>query len=177
MTMICCSTGIGWYCGCFNTSTTRAPRASCFCVAWSSSEPNWANASSSRYCARSSRKRPATCFIALICALPPTRDTNARIDRRSHVREEHVGLEEDLAVGDRDDVRGDVGGDVPRLRLDDGKGGERPRPHRVRQLGRPLQQAAVKIEHVTRVRLAAGRAPQHQRQLAVRRGLLREVVV
>src|SRR6266550_5327178 len=75
MTMICCSTGIGWYCGCFKTSTTRAPRASCFCVAWSSSEPNWANASSSRYCARSSRRRPATCFIALICALPPTRDT------------------------------------------------------------------------------------------------------
>src|SRR5256884_614266 len=75
MIMICCSTGMGAYCGCFSTSTTRAPRASCFCVASSSSEPNWANASSSRYCARSRRRRPATCFIALICALPPTRDT------------------------------------------------------------------------------------------------------
>ena len=45
------------------------------CVALSRSEPNWANAASSRNCARSRRSVPATCFIALICALPPTRDT------------------------------------------------------------------------------------------------------
>src|SRR2546422_8312259 len=61
----------------------------------------------------------------------------------------HVGLEEDLAVGDRNDVRGDVGGDVARLRFDDGEGGERPRPHRVRQLGRPLQQATRSEEHTS----------------------------
>ena len=41
----------------------------------SSSEPNWANASSSRYCESSIRSLPATFFIGLICALPPTRDT------------------------------------------------------------------------------------------------------
>src|SRR5213596_1103383 len=105
------------------------------------------------------------------------RHRNARIDRRPHVRVEHVGLEEDLAVGDRNDVRGDVGGDVARLRFDDGEGGERPRPHRVRQLGRPLQQATVEIEHVARVRFTPGRTPQHERQLAVRGGLLREVVI
>src|SRR5882762_1947189 len=75
MTITCWSTRIGWYCGCLSTSTTRAPRASCRWVAGSSSEPNCANASSSRYCARSKRRRPATCFIALICALPPTRLT------------------------------------------------------------------------------------------------------
>jgi hypothetical protein len=45
------------------------------CVDLSRSEPNCANAASSRYCARSRRSEPATCFIALICALPPTRDT------------------------------------------------------------------------------------------------------
>ncbi len=41
----------------------------------SRSEPNAANASSSRNCAKSSRSRPATFFIALICAEPPTRET------------------------------------------------------------------------------------------------------
>ena len=53
----------------------RAPRASCCCVALSRSEPNCANAASSRYCASSRRSVPATFFIALICAAPPTRDT------------------------------------------------------------------------------------------------------
>src|SRR4029078_9719581 len=48
------------------------------CVAASSSERNCANASSSRYCARSRRRRPATFFIAFVCALPPTRDTEMR---------------------------------------------------------------------------------------------------
>src|SRR6266571_3141863 len=111
MTMICCSTGIGWYCGCFNTSTTRAPRASCFCVAWSSSEP----------------QATRDLFHRLdLRVAADARHRNARIDRRPHVRVEHVGLEEDLAVGDRNDVRGDVGGDVARLRFDDGESGERP---------------------------------------------------
>ena len=44
-------------------------------MALSRSEPNCANAASSRYCARSSFSRPATCFMALVCAAPPTRET------------------------------------------------------------------------------------------------------
>ena len=55
--------------------TTRSPRASCCWEALSSSEPNCANASRARNCARSKRKRPATFFIALIWADPPTRLT------------------------------------------------------------------------------------------------------
>ena len=65
----------GEYWPCFSTSTSRSPRASVSCVALSRSEPNCANAASSRYCARSSLSEPATCFIALICAEPPTRET------------------------------------------------------------------------------------------------------
>ena len=38
---------------------------------------------------------------------------------------EEVGLEEDLPVGDRDDVRRDVRRDVAGLRLDDGERGQR----------------------------------------------------
>ena len=54
----------------------RSPRPSALCVAASSSEPNCANASSSRYWARSRRRRPATFFIAFVWALPPTRETD-----------------------------------------------------------------------------------------------------
>ncbi len=53
----------------------RAPRASCCCVDLSRSEPNCANAASSRYCASSRRSLPATFFIATVCAAPPTRLT------------------------------------------------------------------------------------------------------
>ena len=47
------------------------------------------------------------------------RHRDADVDRRADTGVEQVGLEEDLAVGDRDDVRRDVGRDVVRLRLDD----------------------------------------------------------
>src|SRR6266702_3505941 len=64
--------GTNW--SCFRISVSRCPRASCACVTLSSwSEPNCAKAASSRYCAMSSRSEPATCRIALICALPQAR--------------------------------------------------------------------------------------------------------
>ncbi len=54
----------------------RWPRLSWAWVALSRSDPNWAKAAISRYCARSSRNFPATCFMALTWALPPTRETD-----------------------------------------------------------------------------------------------------
>jgi len=53
------------------------------------------------------------------------RDGDADVDRRAHTRVEELRLEEDLAVGNRDHVRRDVGRDVPRLRLDDRQRGHR----------------------------------------------------
>ena len=72
----CFSTESGLCNGCFNTSTVRRPRFNLACVAASKSEPNCVKASSSRYDARSKRSVPATRFIALIWAAPPTRDTD-----------------------------------------------------------------------------------------------------
>ncbi len=71
----CSSIGHGWYCGWLSEATIFSPRVSACWVARSRSEPNWANASSSRYCASSRRRRPATLFIAFVCAEEPTRDT------------------------------------------------------------------------------------------------------
>src|SRR5690606_9828321 len=69
------STAYGVYCGCLSSSVSTAPRCSCARDAASGSDANIATASSQRYCASSSFSVPETFFIVLICASPPTRDT------------------------------------------------------------------------------------------------------
>ena len=66
-----------------------------------------------------------------------------------------VGLQEDLAVGDRDHVRRDVGRDVAGLRLDDRQRGQRAAARLVAQLARALEQPRVQVEDVARECLAA----------------------
>ena len=87
---------------------------------------------------------------------------NAGVHRGPHVRVKEIGLEKDLPVGDRDDIGRNVGGDVARLRFDDRQGRQRASAHLVGQLCGALQQTAVKIEDVARIRFAAGGAPQHE---------------
>ena len=74
--MTCVGTLRGEYCACFNTSRTFAPWSNVALVAASKSEPNCAKACISAYWASSSFNEPDTCFIALICAVEPTRDTD-----------------------------------------------------------------------------------------------------
>ena len=224
----------------------RLPRSSCFCVAVSRSVPSCANASSSRKEARSRRKRAGELLHRLALGVAAdARHRDADVHGRPDAGEEEVGLEVDLAVGDRDHVGRDVGRDLAFERLDDrqrrqraarvreavhpvlvlvrqrreeglgvvlavramveadlvvgphlDRGGEplrvldhlgaigevRRRVLRhhavlVAQLRRALEQAGVEVEDVAGVGLAARRAAQEQRQLAVRRRLLRKVVV
>src|SRR5262245_45400641 len=70
---------------------------------------------------------------------------------------EQVGLEEDLAVGDGDHVGRDIGRDVVRLRLDDGKRGERARAVILVELGCALEKPRVEIEHIAGIGLASRR--------------------
>jgi len=107
--------------------TSRSPRAKVRCVPQCrGSEPNCENASSSRYCERSSFNRPATFRIGVICALPPTRETRSRRLIAGLTPERNSSpLQIDLAVGDRDHVRRDVRRDVARLGLDDRERGQR----------------------------------------------------
>ena len=90
---------------------------------------------------------------------------------------EELGLEEDLPVGDGNDVCGDVGGNVTGLGLDDGEGGQGPAPSLAVHLGGALQQAGVEVEDVTGVGLAAGGTTEEEGHLAVGDCLLREIVV
>ena len=101
----------------------------------------------------------------------------ADVDRRTDALVEQVRLQEDLAVGDRDDVGRNVGREVAGLRLDDRQRGQRSAAELVVQLRGALEQARVQVEDVAGVRLAARRAAQQQRDLAVRLRVLREIVV
>src|SRR5487761_1941868 len=148
----CFSTGSGWYCGCLTISESFSPRVSWSRVALSRSDANWANAARARYWARSSLSGPLA---------------GVEQDR----------LQEDLAVGDGDHVRGDVGGDVAGLRLDDRQRGQGPAPVVVVEARRALQEAAVQVEDVSRIGFAAGRATEQEGHLAVRPGVLGKVVV
>ena len=90
---------------------------------------------------------------------------------------EEVGFQEDLTVGDRDHIGRDVGGNVAGLRLDDRQRRQRATAERVVHAGRALQQAGVQVEDVARIGFAARRAADQQRNLAVRPGVLGQVVV
>jgi len=98
-------------------------------------------------------------------------------DRGADASIEEVGEQVDLAIGDRDDIGGDVGGDVARQRLDDGQGGERAAPVLLVHARRALQQAGVQVEDVAGIGLAARGTAKQERDLPVGPGVLREVVV
>jgi hypothetical protein len=123
-------------------------------------------------------RRPATFFIGPICALPPTRETEMPTLIAGRTPElKSFGLEEDLPVGDRDHVRRDVRRDVAGLRLDDRQRRQRAAAEVVVELDRALEQARVQVEDVAGVGLAARRAAQQQRHLAVGVGVLGQVVI
>ena len=89
---------------------------------------------------------------------------------------EQLGLQEDLAVSDGDDVGGDVGRHVTSLGLDDGESSKGAAAHGVAHLGSSLQQTGVEVEDVTGVGLTTGGTSQQQRHLSVGHGLLGQVV-
>ena len=106
-----------------------------------------------------------------------TRHRDAHVDGRPDSGEEEAALEIDLSVGDRDDVRRDVGRDVTALGLDDRKRSQRAPAVVVGELRRPLQQPGVQVEDVSRIRFPARGPAKQQRKLPVGDGLLGEVVV
>mmetsp|Transcript_64756 Transcript_64756/g.128016 ORF Transcript_64756/g.128016 Transcript_64756/m.128016 type:complete len:653 (-) Transcript_64756:1006-2964(-) len=105
-----------------------------------------------------------------------TRHGETDVDSGTDATVEELRLKEDLAVGDGDHVGGDVGGHIASLGLNDGEGSQRAGEHLIRHLSSTLEQTGMKVENVTRVGLATGGTTQEQRHLAVRDGLLREIV-
>ena len=69
--------GQGLYWGCFRISTRRTPRFSWAWVDLSSSLPNCGKGRQFPVLGQVQTQLPATCFMALIWALPPTRETES----------------------------------------------------------------------------------------------------
>ena len=87
-----------------------------------------------------------------------------------------VGREIDLAVGDGDQVGGNVGRDVLLFGFDDGQRGERAAAQRLAQMRGALQQPRVDVENVAGKAFAAGRTAQQQREFAIGARVQAEVV-
>ena len=105
------------------------------------------------------------------------RHRDADVHGRTLAGEEEIGLEVDLAVGDRDHVGGDVRRNFPFERLDDRQRRQRTTAELAGELRRPLEETAVGVEHVARVGLTSRRTTHEERQLAVGRGLFGEIVI
>ena len=99
------------------------------------------------------------------------------VDGGTNVGVEQIGQQEDLAVGDRNHVGRNVRRDIAGLRFNDGQSRQRSAAFFFVQLGRALQQPAVKVEHVARIRFAPRRTAQQQRNLAIRRRVFGKIVV
>lgn len=106
-----------------------------------------------------------------------TRDGKTDVDGRSDTLVEQLGLQEDLTVGDGNDVGGNVGRHITTLGLNDGKGSHGTTTELVVHLGSTLEETRVEVENVTGVSLTSRGASEKQRHLSVGDGLLGEIVV
>src|SRR6266581_2880047 len=105
------------------------------------------------------------------------RHRQADVQRRTNTLEEQIALEVDLAVGNRNHVGRDVGRHVIGLGLNHRQRRQRARAVLVVQFGGTLEQARMQVEHVAGIGLAARRAAQQQRHLAIGHRLFRQIVI
>jgi hypothetical protein len=90
---------------------------------------------------------------------------------------EEFGFQENLAVGDGNNVGGNVGGDITTLGLDDGQSSKGATTVLIVHLGSTLEQTGVQVENVTGVGLTTRGTTEQQRHLTVSDGLLGKIVV
>jgi len=90
---------------------------------------------------------------------------------------EELGLKEDLAIRDRDDIGGDVSGHITSLGLNDGKGSERSSTVGLVHLGCALKKTRMQVEDITWVSLTTGGSSEEKGHLSVSDGLFGEIVI
>ena len=105
------------------------------------------------------------------------RDGQTHVHRGALAGIEEVARKEELAVRDGDDVRRNVGRDVPGLGLHDGERGHAPAAEGVGELGGALQQPGVEIKDVAGIGLAARGALQQEADRPVGDGVFAQIVV
>ena len=106
-----------------------------------------------------------------------TRHGETDVNGGAHTLVEELGLQEDLAVSDGNNVGGNVGGHITSLGLNDGEGGEGTGTVVVVHLGGALEETGMEVEHISGVGLTTRGATEEEGHLAVSDGLLGEIVV
>lgn len=90
---------------------------------------------------------------------------------------EEFGFQENLAVGDGNNIGWNVGGDIATLGLDNGQSSKGTTTVLVVHLGSTLEETGVQVENVTGVGLTTRGTTEQQRHLTVSDGLLGKIVV
>ena len=90
---------------------------------------------------------------------------------------EAVGVQVDLTIRNRDQVGGNIGGDISALGLHDGQCSERAFTRFLAETGSALQQAGVQIEDISGISLTARRPSQQQAKFSIGIGVFAQVIV
>ena len=101
-----------------------------------------------------------------------TRHGKTDVDGGTDTLVEQFTFQEDLAVGDGNDVGRDISRHITTLGLDDGKSSQRPATVLVVHLGGTFQKSRVEVEDITGVSLTPRRTTEQERHLSVSHGLL-----
>ena len=102
---------------------------------------------------------------------------NTCIDGRPLSGEEQIRFQEDLPVGDGNDIRRNVRRDIPRLGLNQRNRSHGPAAQFIGKPGRPFQQPAVQVENISRIRLSSRRSLQQQGHGPVRHRMLAQIII
>jgi len=99
------------------------------------------------------------------------------VNGRSLTLVEKLSFEEDLSIGNGDNVSGDISGHITSLSLNDGKSSERTTTLRLVHLSCSFEETGVKIENITGISLTTRRSSQKKRHLSVSNSLLGKIII
>ena len=105
-----------------------------------------------------------------------TRDGKTDINGGTDTLVEKLRLQEDLAVGNGNNVGGNVSGHITTLGLNDGQGSHGTTTVVLVQLGSTLEKTRVEVENVTGVSLTTRRTTEEKRHLTVGNSLFGKIV-
>ena len=106
-----------------------------------------------------------------------TGDGESDVNGGADTLEEELGFEEDLTVGNGDNVGGNVSGHITSLGLNDGEGGEGTSTEGVVHLGGTLEETRMEVENITGVSLTTRGSSEEEGHLSVGNSLLGQIVV
>jgi len=106
-----------------------------------------------------------------------TGDGKTDVNSGSDTLVEKLSLQEDLTIGNGNNVSGNVSRDITTLGLNNGESSQGTGAELLRHLGGTLKETRVEVENITGVSLTSRRTSQKKRHLSVGNSLLGQIVV